>query len=190
MTTRTFLDIHILQSVPPSCLNRDETGLPKTAVYGGALRSRVSSQAWKRATRTYFNERRPEESFGIRTRKLTALLVDRATERLGERASGNEAQLVQLANVASDAIAGVKAPPPGKVAGADADATKNARPLSDKEKKADRAKRIAESAQPLDLEAAIFVASCAIDALVDHIVAALDGGTLDTAAMSEEIQNR
>jgi CRISPR system Cascade subunit CasC len=46
-----FLDVHVLQSVPPSNLNRDDSGSPKTATYGGALRARVSSQAWKRATR-------------------------------------------------------------------------------------------------------------------------------------------
>lgn len=46
-----FLDVHVLQSVPPSNLNRDDSGSPKTATYGGTLRARVSSQAWKRATR-------------------------------------------------------------------------------------------------------------------------------------------
>ena len=44
------LDINVLESVPPSNINRDDTGSPKTAYYGGALRARVSSQAWKRAT--------------------------------------------------------------------------------------------------------------------------------------------
>lgn len=46
-----FIDVHILQTVPFSNLNRDDTGTPKTVVYGGALRARVSSQSWKRATR-------------------------------------------------------------------------------------------------------------------------------------------
>lgn len=49
-----FLDVHVLQTVPPSNLNRDDTGSPKTAVYGGVRRARVSSQAWKRATRLAF----------------------------------------------------------------------------------------------------------------------------------------
>ena len=30
-----YVDIHVLQTVPPSCVNRDDTGSPKTAVYGG-----------------------------------------------------------------------------------------------------------------------------------------------------------
>ena len=42
-----YVDIHVLQTVPPSCVNRDDTGSPKTAVYGGTRRARVSSQAWK-----------------------------------------------------------------------------------------------------------------------------------------------
>ena len=44
-----YVDIHVLQTVPPSCVNRDDTGSPKTAVYGGVRRARVSSQAWKRS---------------------------------------------------------------------------------------------------------------------------------------------
>ena len=52
--TRTIIDVHVLQTVPPSNLNRDDTGSPKTAVYGGVRRARVSSQAWKRATRRDF----------------------------------------------------------------------------------------------------------------------------------------
>lgn len=46
-TKRLYVDFHVLQTVPPSCVNRDDTGSPKTAVYGGAVRARVSSQAWK-----------------------------------------------------------------------------------------------------------------------------------------------
>ena len=46
-----FVDIHCLQQVPPSNINRDDTGSPKTAYVGGSLRARVSSQSWKRAMR-------------------------------------------------------------------------------------------------------------------------------------------
>lgn len=35
-TKRLYVDFHVLQTVPPSCVNRDDTGSPKTAVYGGA----------------------------------------------------------------------------------------------------------------------------------------------------------
>ena len=34
-TKRLYVDFHVLQTVPPSCVNRDDTGSPKTAVYGG-----------------------------------------------------------------------------------------------------------------------------------------------------------
>ena len=54
MNKRLYVDFHILQTVPPSCINRDDTGSPKTAVYGGVTRARVSSQAWKHAMRAAF----------------------------------------------------------------------------------------------------------------------------------------
>ena len=41
---RLYVDLHVVQTVPPSCINRDDTGSPKTAVYGGTTRARVSSQ--------------------------------------------------------------------------------------------------------------------------------------------------
>ncbi len=45
------LEIHIIQSVPVACLNRDDLNSPKTAIFGGVQRARVSSQSWKRAIR-------------------------------------------------------------------------------------------------------------------------------------------
>lgn len=47
-----FVQIHMLTSYPPSNLNRDDLGRPKTAVIGGATRLRISSQSLKRAWRT------------------------------------------------------------------------------------------------------------------------------------------
>jgi CRISPR system Cascade subunit CasC len=47
-----FAQLHILTSYPPSNLNRDDTGRPKTALMGDALRLRISSQSQKRAWRT------------------------------------------------------------------------------------------------------------------------------------------
>ena len=32
-TKRLYVDFHVLQTVPPSCVNRDDTGSPKTAVF-------------------------------------------------------------------------------------------------------------------------------------------------------------
>jgi CRISPR system Cascade subunit CasC len=70
----TFVDIHILQSVPPSNINRDDTGSPKTARFGGVQRARVSSQAWKRATRKRFNATLDKSDIGYRTKRVVELL--------------------------------------------------------------------------------------------------------------------
>ncbi|MFE1957624.1 type I-E CRISPR-associated protein Cas7/Cse4/CasC [Streptomyces sp. NPDC059479] len=79
--TRTILDIHILQNVPPSNMNRDDTGTPKSAYYGGVRRARVSSQAWKRATRKQFAKLLPPEELGVRTKKVVEALAERITAR-------------------------------------------------------------------------------------------------------------
>ncbi|HCT13520.1 type I-E CRISPR-associated protein Cas7/Cse4/CasC [Corynebacterium nuruki] len=74
----TYIDLHILQLVPPSCINRDDTGSPKSARFGGVERHRVSSQAWKRAARRDFEQYLDSEQLGERT-KYGAL---RVAERL------------------------------------------------------------------------------------------------------------
>ncbi|MGA5558846.1 type I-E CRISPR-associated protein Cas7/Cse4/CasC [Streptomyces lavendulocolor] len=78
---RIFLDVHALQTVPPSNLNRDDTGAPKTAIYGGVPRARVSSQAWKRATRGYFKDENllDPSDLGVRTKKVAEVLAKRIT---------------------------------------------------------------------------------------------------------------
>lgn len=70
-----FIDIYAVQNVPPSNINRDETGNPKTAQYGGVLRSRVSSQAWKRAMRNEFKDLLAKDSLGVRTKNAVQLIV-------------------------------------------------------------------------------------------------------------------
>jgi CRISPR system Cascade subunit CasC len=47
-----FVQLHLLTAYPPANLNRDDLGRPKTAVFGGVTRLRLSSQALKRAIRT------------------------------------------------------------------------------------------------------------------------------------------
>lgn len=79
-SSRTFLDIHVLQTVPPSNINRDDTGSPKSAAYGGVRRARVSSQAWKRATRSEFRRFLDKEDLGTRTKRVVELL----TEEIGK----------------------------------------------------------------------------------------------------------
>lgn len=77
LTPRAYVDVHIIQTVPPANMNRDDQGNPKDAVYGGVRRSRVSSQAWKRATRMHFAENRPVEDHATRTRAVAADLAAR-----------------------------------------------------------------------------------------------------------------
>ena len=74
--TRLFVDIHVLQTVPPSNLNRDDTGSPKSAFYGGVRRARVSSQAWKRSTRAAFAQRLDKIDLGVRTKRSVELIAD------------------------------------------------------------------------------------------------------------------
>ena len=69
-----YIDLHVLQTVPPSCVNRDDTGSPKTAIYGGVRRARVSSQAWKRAVRLVFREMYAPEDLGFRTKRIVRMV--------------------------------------------------------------------------------------------------------------------
>ena len=78
---RTIVDISILQTVPPSNLNRDDSGSPKTAIYGGTERARVSSQAWKRQTRLAFNRALDPSSVGFRTKQVVVTLATRIREK-------------------------------------------------------------------------------------------------------------
>lgn len=75
MKNRIFVDLHVLQTVPPSCVNRDDTGSPKTAQYGGVTRSRVSSQCWKRAQREMFGDIFEADKLGLRTTHIGEMVA-------------------------------------------------------------------------------------------------------------------
>lgn len=75
-----YVDVHCVQSVPPSCINRDDNGSPKTATFGGVTRHRVSSQAWKKATRESFNLILPKDLIGTRTKRIVSLVARRISE--------------------------------------------------------------------------------------------------------------
>lgn len=77
---RFFLDLHAIQTLPPSNVNRDDTGSPKTAVYGGVTRARVSSQSWKRAMRKYFLSESGKD-MGVRTVHVAKYIADIITEK-------------------------------------------------------------------------------------------------------------
>lgn len=90
--TRTFVDVHVLQTVPPSNLNRDDTGSPKTAVYGGVRRSRVSSQAWKRATRLGFAATLDTSELGVRSKRLLEIVGNEISVLSAGEVSEEQAQ--------------------------------------------------------------------------------------------------
>lgn len=83
MTTnqRLFLDIHAIQTLPPSNINRDDTGSPKIAQYGGVRRARVSSQSWKRAMKKYFYDNSEQKNLG----KLTKGVVEYVAHKIREQ---------------------------------------------------------------------------------------------------------
>ena len=73
---KMFIDFHVIQTVPPSCVNRDDTGSPKTAQYGGVQRARISSQCWKHAMRQMFSENFDESELGVRTKKIVEMVAN------------------------------------------------------------------------------------------------------------------
>ncbi len=73
--SKNFINFHILMSHSPSCLNRDDMNMQKTAIFGGITRVRISSQSLKRAVRTspYYAQHLGTPS--VRTRKLDRLKI-------------------------------------------------------------------------------------------------------------------
>ena len=72
-----LIDLHVIQNIAPANLNRDDTGSPKDAIFGGYRRARVSSQAWKRAIRQAFEAdgMMPKEQLALRTKRVVNELV-------------------------------------------------------------------------------------------------------------------
>jgi CRISPR system Cascade subunit CasC len=74
-----LIELHILQSFPVSCLNRDDVGAPKSAIFGGVPRARISSQCLKRAIREFAQDNLPAARFGG---ERTKLIVEPLAEAL------------------------------------------------------------------------------------------------------------
>ncbi len=83
------IEIHVLQNFAPSNLNRDDTGSPKDAEFGGFRRARISSQCQKRAVRNYFKDHDliPAANRAVRTKRL----LEYVRERLEQRRPGRTA---------------------------------------------------------------------------------------------------
>ncbi len=78
---KTLIEVHALQNFAPSNLNRDDTGAPKDAWFGGSRRARISSQCLKRAVRTYFGEKQADGFFSsdelaVRTKRVYQAIAD------------------------------------------------------------------------------------------------------------------
>ncbi len=95
-------DLHVIQDVPPCDMNRDDTGTPKTAIYGGYQRSRVSSQAWKRAMREMFPSLVDASKLGVRTKHAVALIEDEIVRQradLADVAEGLASSVLKVTGV-------------------------------------------------------------------------------------------
>ena len=106
----TYIDIHIIQNLPPSCVNRDDSGSPKSAVYGGVRRLRVSSQSWKRAARLYFNDLLDADDVGVRTKRVVEVLASTIAKDAPELAENAAALAEGVFKVAKIKLS----PPRGK----------------------------------------------------------------------------
>jgi CRISPR system Cascade subunit CasC len=83
---KNYFNMHVLISHSPSCLNRDDMNMQKSAVFGGKRRVRISSQSLKRAIRwsDYYTQNLGQPS--LRTRDLSRLKT-KCVNALGERFS-------------------------------------------------------------------------------------------------------
>lgn len=83
---KTLIEIHALQNFAPSNLNRDDTGAPKDALFGGTRRARISSQCLKRSVREFFRHKMEDgffapEELGVRTKRIYQAIADLLKEK-------------------------------------------------------------------------------------------------------------
>ena len=105
-----LIELHILQSFPVTCLNRDDVGAPKSAFFGGCQRARVSSQCWKRAIRTMARTYQPAAFAGERTR----FVVRELEARFADAGRDPESALA-LARSTAEALGKLDDPEKGNV---------------------------------------------------------------------------
>lgn len=76
-----YINMYVFQNQPLGAVNTDEAGAPKEAYIGGIRRLRASSQAIKKAIRTYLKTHFGEDS--VRIKKTTEHLARRLSEATG-----------------------------------------------------------------------------------------------------------
>jgi len=92
---KTLIEIHALQNFAPSNLNRDDTGAPKDAWFGGTRRARISSQCVKRAVRQHFMALVEQgglscDDIAVRTKRLLDTLTQSLVKRGRDETESNE----------------------------------------------------------------------------------------------------
>ena len=95
-----YIDFHALQSTGPANLNRDDSGSPKSTVFGGTRRARVSSQSWKRAIRREFKELVDPAELGERTLRAVERIAASIVEQDPEYAAEAETMAVEVLKAA------------------------------------------------------------------------------------------
>lgn len=100
---KTIIEIHALQNFAPSNLNRDDTGAPKDALFGGSRRARVSSQCLKKAVRDYFKGQN-KEWFAARTKRVVDSLKERLFPKLQDQKDLSEENLLRAIEVAVSSL--------------------------------------------------------------------------------------
>jgi len=73
-----LIEVHIIQNHAPSNLNRDDSGSPKSAIFGGYRRARISSQCLKRCYRTSKTFREAVDELGMHTCSMPDEVMRRA----------------------------------------------------------------------------------------------------------------
>lgn len=95
MNAKNFVNFHILISHSPSCLNRDDMNMQKTAVFGGKSRVRISSQSLKRALR-FSDYYRAQFDTSLRTRRLFDKLASELAGSQGDAEAVKATEQVAL----------------------------------------------------------------------------------------------
>jgi CRISPR system Cascade subunit CasC len=99
---KTIVEIHALQNFAPSNLNRDDTGAPKDALFGGTRRARVSSQCQKRSVRQHFSgliekNTLSHEDVAFRTKRILEALIESLTAKGRTEVHADEKSRLALA---------------------------------------------------------------------------------------------
>lgn len=108
-----FIELHIIQNFPPSNLNRDDVGQPKSTDFGGVPRARISSQCLKRSIRFAGKDPKDKNAQSVFEKftqvplaDRTHLIISELTERLKEKRPNHEANARILARAFAEAYAG------------------------------------------------------------------------------------